>query len=113
MELSKQNDFCVSSFPSGTLIVHCVSSWSSGLYPKLSYERENKGKSSTTFFLFLVPRRLGETKTVSEFGLMDPSRTEKLSIDFTFRDLSPRRTQLKPKAGRDHLMLRLQHLKTR
>ena len=34
----------------------CLSSWSSGLYPKLSYERENKGKSSITFFLFLVPR---------------------------------------------------------
>ena len=60
-----------------------------------------------------APRSLGETKTVSEFGLMDPIRTEKLSIDFTeYRDLSPR-THRKPKPGRDHLMLRLQDVKTR
>ena len=44
---------------------------------------------------------------------MDPIRTEKLSIDFTeYRDLSTR-THMKPKPGRDHLMLRLQDVKTR
>lgn len=90
-----------------------LSSWSSSFYPKLQYERENIRKSSTTVFPLLVSRSLGETKAVNEFGLTKLRRAEEFSRDFAeYRDLSPR-AHLKPKPGRDDLMLRLQDIQTR